>query len=82
VVVKMHNIMDLERARWTGFLGRTLDETYEVEVVDNIGWDLWDDRIVPSVAEYLVKGGVCPLNDNNMIERDSSESGHDSSESE
>jgi hypothetical protein len=74
VVVKMHDILDLDRARWTGFLRHTTDATYEIEVVNNIGWNLFDDRIVPSVAEYLVKGGNCPLNDNNMIERDSSES--------
>jgi hypothetical protein len=75
LVVRMHNILDLERARWTGYLGRTEDdEGYEVYVVDDIGWNLFDDRIVPSVAEYIVKGGVCPLTENNMIKGYRSES--------
>jgi hypothetical protein len=68
VVGRMHEILFLERARWTGWTGRTCDDGQE-DFMNPVGWNLDDARITHPIAEYLVKGGVCPLNDTNMLVR-------------
>jgi hypothetical protein len=69
-VERIHKILQLERARWSGWVGRTRDETHAITGSLNIvGWDLDDPRIARSIADCLIKGGVCPLNNSNMLER-------------
>jgi hypothetical protein len=67
-IERIHKIVCLERAKWTGWVGRTRDETHATGSL--VGWDLDDPRIACSIAEYLINGGVCPLNNSNMLERD------------
>jgi hypothetical protein len=72
LVVRMKEVLDFEKAKWSGWLGLTLDSAGDE--IENVGWNLEDDVNVPSVAEYLVKGGVCPLNETNMCGRLGTES--------
>jgi hypothetical protein len=67
-IERIHKIVCLERAKWSGWVGRTRDETHATGSL--VGWDLDDPRIACSIAEYLINGGVCPLNNSNMLERD------------